>query len=134
MSRNPSHIAVIGAGAWGTALAQVLADAGCSITLYARAPELAEAINSHGQNETYLSGIFLNNNIRATASLKEAVAGADIVLLATPTQFIRHALTALKPHLPADVPLVACAKGIEIATGKLLSEVAAEIIPDAPYG
>jgi glycerol-3-phosphate dehydrogenase (NAD(P)+) len=134
MSQDPAHIAIIGAGAWGTALAQVLADAGRRITLYARAPELAQAINSHGQNENYLSGIFLNNNIRATSEIKESVKDADIVLLATPTQFIRNALMDLKPFLPANVPLVSCAKGIEITTGKLLSEVAAEIIPGAPYG
>lgn len=129
-----ANIAVIGAGAWGTALAQVLADAGHRISLYARSGELAEAINAYGQNESYLSGIYLNNNIHATSIIKKAVATADIVLLATPTQFIRTALIGMKPHLPAGVPLISCAKGIEIATGKLLSEVAAEIVPEAPYG
>jgi glycerol-3-phosphate dehydrogenase (NAD(P)+) len=133
MTQQQKRIAIIGAGAWGTALSQVLADAGRSISLYARAPELTEAINGYGQNETYLSGIFLNNNIRATSDIAAAVKEADIVLLATPTQFTRSVLTQLKPHLPPHVPLVSCAKGIEIATGKLLSEVAAEIIPAAPY-
>jgi len=134
VTQKQPHISIIGAGAWGTALAQVLADAGRSISLYARASELAKAINGYGQNETYLSGIFLNNNIHATANIAEAVTGADIVLLATPTQFIRSALMELKSHLPSGVPVVSCAKGIEISTGKLLSEVAAEIIPEAPYG
>lgn len=134
MTSKSTHIAIIGAGAWGTALAQVLSDAGHTITLYARSSELATAINSYGQNETYLSGIFLNNTVRATAFVKEAVTKAEIVLLATPTQFIRHVLTELKPHLPAGVPVVSCAKGIEIATGKLLSEVAADVVPNAPYG
>jgi glycerol-3-phosphate dehydrogenase (NAD(P)+) len=134
MTQQATQIAIIGAGAWGTALAQVLADAGHNITLYARSSELATAINSYGQNESYLSGIFLNNNIHATAFVKEAAAKAEIVLLATPTQFVRHALTELKPHLPAGVPVVSCAKGIEIATGKLLSEVAADVLPGTPYG
>jgi len=134
MTQQATNIAIIGAGAWGTALAQVLADAGQNIMLYARSSELATAINSYGQNESYLSGIFLNNNIHATAFIKEAVAKAEIVLLATPTQFVRHALTELKPHLPPGVPIVSCAKGIEIATGKLLSEVAADVIPGTPYG
>ena len=134
MTQPQINIAIIGAGAWGTALAQVLADAGHNISLYARSAELTEAINAYGQNENYLSGIFLNNNIRATPHIKQAVAGANIILLATPAQFIRGVLIELKPHLPPGVPLVSCAKGIEIATGKLLSEVAAEIVPGAPYG
>ena len=134
MTQAPANIAIIGAGAWGTALAQVLADAGHSISLYARSAELAEAINAYGQNETYLSGIYLNNNISATSIIKKAVATADIVLLVTPAQFLRSTLTEMKPHLRAGVPLISCSKGIEIATGKLLSDVAAEIIPDAPYG
>ena len=134
MTQPQTNIAIIGAGAWGTALAQALADAGHNISLYARSTELAEAINAHGQNENYLSGIFLNNNIHATSIIQKAVAGASIILLATPAQFVRGALTEIKPHLPPGALLVSCAKGIEIATGKLLSEVAAEIIPDAPYG
>ena len=80
MTQQATNIAIIGAGAWGTALAQVLADAGQNIMLYARSSELATAINSYGQNESYLSGIFLNNNIHATAFIKEAVAKAEIVL------------------------------------------------------
>ncbi len=133
MTQKQHHIAVIGAGAWGTALALALSEAGGPISLYARAPALADAINRDGQNEAYLSGIWLNNNIRATADIAAAVKEADIVLLVTPTQFIRSVLIELKPHLPPQTPLVNCAKGIEIKTGQLLSEVAAEVIPGAPY-
>jgi len=133
MRQTLNNIAIIGAGAWGTALAQVLAEAGRSVTLYARDTGLAAAINKSRQNEVYLPGIALNRHIRATAHLAEAVADADIILLATPTQFIRDILTRLKPHLARNIPLVNCAKGIEIASGKILSEVAAEIAPECPY-
>ena len=132
MTQQP-HISVIGAGAWGTALAQVLAEAGRSVTLYAREPGLADNINTKKHNDLYLSGTPLNANIHATDNLTDSVKGADIVLLVTPTQFVRNVLAELGPHLPAQVPVVSCAKGIEIATGKLLSEVAAEIIPNSPY-
>lgn len=133
MTQKQSHISVIGAGAWGTALAQVFAEAGHSITLYAREPGLANNINVNKHNDLYLTGIPLSSNIHATDSLTGAVKGADIILLVTPTQFVRSVLAELKPHLPPQAPIVSCAKGIEIATGKLLSEVAAEILPGTPY-
>ncbi len=134
MNQKPNNnIAVIGAGAWGTALAQVLAEAGRNVTLYARASELAAAINQSHENTVYLPGVALNPRIHATSYLAEAAKNADILLLVTPSQFIRNLLSKLKPHLPPRVPLVNCAKGIEVTTGKFLSEVAAEIVPDAPY-
>jgi glycerol-3-phosphate dehydrogenase (NAD(P)+) len=133
MNRILNNIAVIGAGAWGTALAQVFAEAGRHVFLYARDPGLAAAINEKHQNDMYLPGILLNPHIRATAHLAEAVSHAEIALLVTPTQFVRDTLAKLKPHLPKNILLVNCAKGIEIASGKLLSGVAAEIVPEYHY-
>ncbi|MCE9507284.1 MAG: NAD(P)-dependent glycerol-3-phosphate dehydrogenase [Alphaproteobacteria bacterium] len=133
MSQALNNIAVIGAGAWGTALAQVFAEAERHVVLYARDPGLADTINKTGRNDVYLPSVPLNRHIRATAGLAEAVAGAGIVLLVTPTQFVRDLLMKLKPHLAPEMLLVNCAKGIEIASGKLLSEVAAELVPGYAY-
>lgn len=134
MTNSLNNIAVIGAGAWGTALAQVLAEAGRQVTLYARDPGLAEAIGNSRLNHVYLPGISLNGNLRATAQPGTAVREAGLVLLATPTQFVRETVFALKDHLSKEVPLINCAKGIEIVSGRLLSEVVAETAPDHPYG
>lgn len=133
MTEKYNNISVIGAGAWGTALAHVLASAGRKVTLYAREPRLASHINANHVNDTYLTGLTLNASIRATSDLAEAVSGANIILTATPSQFFRDLLTKLKPLLKPGAPLVNAAKGIEVATGGLLSEVAAEIVPDQPY-
>jgi len=133
MTKNFDNIAVLGAGSWGTALAQVFGAAGRAVSLYARDPGLADSINKDRRNDAYLPHISLNPHIRATGDLNEAVAGADIILLVTPTQFVRDILSRLKPRLPKNIPLVNCAKGIEISSGKILSEVAAEIMPEQPY-
>lgn len=124
-------ISIIGCGSWGTALAQVLSSDGTPVTLYARDAGLAEDINKTRENSRYLPGIRLNAGITATGDL--AAAAADIILLATPAQFLRETLAALLPHLDPGVPLVNCAKGIEIATGRLLSETVAETAPENPY-
>ena len=128
-----NNIAIIGTGAWGTALAQVLSLAGRNVTLYSRSAHLAKAINESHQNTPYLPGIALHVKIKATPDMKEAVAGADIVVSATPAQFMRETLGKIKPLLKDGVPVVNAAKGIEVATGKIPSEVAAEALPDHPY-
>jgi glycerol-3-phosphate dehydrogenase (NAD(P)+) len=133
MNGQLNNIAVIGGGAWGTALAQVFAEAGRNVSLYARDAGLAAAINKDHENTVYLPGIPLNKNIHATSYLAETAKSADIILLVTPAQFVRNILVKLKPHLAAHVPLINCAKGIEVATGELLSAIAAETVPDAPY-
>lgn len=134
MTDKTKKIAVIGAGAWGTALADVFSRAGHDVFLYARDEGLAGIINETHDNKTYLPGTPLHEEIRATADLKLAVEGADFVLMVTPAQFARHVMQNLKPFLSATAPLVNCAKGIEITTGKILSQVAAEVLPGHPYG
>jgi glycerol-3-phosphate dehydrogenase (NAD(P)+) len=127
------HIAVIGAGAWGTALAQVFAKEGRAVTLYARDKGLAENISASRKNDVYLPDISLNPDIRVTNDLTAAIEKADIALMATPVQFVRDVLIKLEPHLSKKTPLINCSKGIEISSSMLLSEVTAEILPENPY-
>ncbi len=122
-------IAVIGAGAWGTALAGVAARAGRSVILCARNPGAAAAIASARSNPK-LPGVTLHASIQVTDDLANAAA-ADAILIATPAQNLRAATVALAPHLKDGTPLVACAKGIERGTHKFMTEVIAEAAPKA---
>jgi glycerol-3-phosphate dehydrogenase (NAD(P)+) len=122
-------IAVIGAGAWGTALAGVAARAGRDVTLYARDSASAATIAATRVNPK-LSGVLLDANIKVTGDLA-VVAAADIILIATPAQNLRAAVTALAPHLAKAAPVIACAKGIERGTHKFMTEVITETAPNA---
>jgi glycerol-3-phosphate dehydrogenase (NAD(P)+) len=126
------NIAIIGAGAWGTALAMVARRAGRNVVLQAHEPEVADAINGSHENSLFLPGMALEPEIRATNDPAEAVAGADAVLLAVPTQFLRAVLTGLLGYLPSAAPVVICAKGIEQGTLALMSEICEEVVPQAP--
>ncbi|MEQ9196027.1 MAG: NAD(P)H-dependent glycerol-3-phosphate dehydrogenase [Parvibaculum sp.] len=130
MSIEYNRIAVIGAGAWGTALAQVAAKAGRSVTLWARESEVVASVNGSHENTTFLPGIALDESLRATADLKEAAA-ADAILMVTPAQHMRRVLEELAPDIAAGKPVVLCAKGIEQSTNRLLTEVLAEAMPQA---
>ncbi len=123
-------IGVIGAGAWGTALTQSLANAGRDVILWAREPDVVTAINEQHENTVYLPGIPLNPDIQATDSLSRT-ADCDAILLVTPTQYIRHTLESLKGDIAEGKPLVMCSKGIELNTGHLISQVAEEEVPNA---
>ncbi|GGE08282.1 glycerol-3-phosphate dehydrogenase [NAD(P)+] [Aureimonas endophytica] len=121
-----SRIAVIGGGAWGTALAALEARAGRETVLYARDPATVADITETRRNRRYLPGLDLPPALRATSDLGAALAGAAIVLLVTPAQTLREILPALAAACPAEAPLVLCAKGIERGTGRFASEIAAE--------
>ncbi|HVJ00516.1 MAG TPA: NAD(P)H-dependent glycerol-3-phosphate dehydrogenase [Sphingomonas sp.] len=121
-------IGVLGAGAWGTALAQVAAQGAREVLLWAREPEVVEAVNAAHENTTFLAGVPLSPAIRATGSLDD-LAGVDALLVVTPAQHVRATLAATPV---GDTPLVLCAKGIEAKTRLLISEVAREVAPDAP--
>jgi glycerol-3-phosphate dehydrogenase (NAD(P)+) len=127
----PSHnsVAVIGAGAWGTALASVAARAGREVILYARNAEAAAHMTAT-RNNPKLPGVNFDSRITVTSDVASA-ARADIILLATPAQNLREAATALAPHLAAATPVIACAKGIERGSHKFMTEVIAEAAPDA---
>jgi len=124
-----NKVAVIGAGAWGTALAGVAARAGRDVVLYARQPERAAEIAATRTNPK-LSGARLDANVEVTGDIARAAA-ADIILIATPAQNLREAVASLAPHLASATPVVACAKGIERGTHKFMTEVIAEMARDA---
>ena len=126
------NIAIIGAGAWGTALAMVARRAGRNVVLQAHEPEVAAAINGSHENSLFLPGMALDPEIRATNDPAEAVVDADAVLLAVPTQFLRAVLTGLLGYLPSAAPVVICAKGIEQGTLALMSEICEKVVPQAP--
>lgn len=116
----------MGAGAWGTALAKVLVEAGgpeTEVTLWARRPELAERINATRSNPDYLPGTSLPPGIRATADAAEALRGASTVLLGVPAQTLRSNLERWAPLLPEGATLVSLAKGIELGTLMRMSQV-----------
>ena len=124
-----NSVAVIGAGAWGTALAGVAARAGRSVTLYARSAASVARMKATHEN-LRLPGIRLEAGIDITADIARA-SRADIVLVATPAQSLRDAAAALAPHLKPATPVVATAKGIERGSHKFMTEVIAEAAPDA---
>jgi len=125
------HAGVIGAGAWGTALAQVCARAGLQVTLQAREAEVVESIAAKRENSLFLPGVALESEIAAVADMA-GLADCDLILAVAPAQHLRSALKALGPHLRAGVPVVLCSKGVEQGTLKLMTEVAAETLPGAP--
>jgi glycerol-3-phosphate dehydrogenase (NAD(P)+) len=125
-----TEIAVIGGGAWGTALALVAAEAGRKTLLWARESEVVESINRTHENTPFLDGIALPRTVRATADISEA-ARAAALLLVVPAQHLRATLNTLAPLIADGTPIVLCAKGIERGTGKLLTEILTEIAPRA---
>ena len=121
-----TRVAVLGSGSWGTAFSMVLADAGAEVMLWGRRPELVEAINRTHENADYLPGIELPPAVRATNDPVEALDGAEVVVLAVPSQKLRENLTVWAPLLPEGCVLVSLMKGIEVGTSRRMSEVIAE--------
>jgi glycerol-3-phosphate dehydrogenase (NAD(P)+) len=128
-----ARVGVIGAGAWGTALALAALRAGRDTILWAREPDAVEAMRRDGENARYLPGIPLDPALEITADLARAAA-ADAIMVVTPAQHLRTACTRLAPLLRPGTPVVLCAKGIELASGCLMSEAAAASLPAAPIG
>lgn len=123
-------VGVLGAGAWGTALAQVCARANLSVTLWARETEVVDSIWANRKNELFLPGVPLDQNITASADISD-LGGCDFILAVPPAQHLRSALKALSPHVAAGTPVVLCSKGIERGTLKLMTEVLSETMADA---
>ncbi|MGO8956318.1 MAG: NAD(P)H-dependent glycerol-3-phosphate dehydrogenase [Streptosporangiaceae bacterium] len=124
--------AVLGAGAWGTTFAQVLCDAGTPTLLWCRRPELAEVINASHSSPDYLPGVWLPAMLRATADPAEALAAAELIVLAVPAQTLRTKLTEWQHLIPPDARLVSLMKGIELGTGDRMSQVIAEVTGAGP--
>ncbi|WP_315926175.1 NAD(P)H-dependent glycerol-3-phosphate dehydrogenase [Mesorhizobium sp. SP-1A] len=129
--KDASRMAVLGGGAWGTALALAMLRAGHEVRLWARDAEMVAAVR-RGENPRYLPGIAFDVGIDATTEMEKALAGADCVLAVTPAQSLRAVLGTAKAHMPQGAPLVLCAKGIERDTGALMSGIVEDMLPDNP--
>ncbi|MCC6647369.1 MAG: NAD(P)-dependent glycerol-3-phosphate dehydrogenase [Polyangiaceae bacterium] len=123
-----SKIAVLGAGAWGTALAKLLAEKGGSVVVWAHEPDVAESIRLGHENTRYFPGFQLPTNLTSTSSAEEALQGADMVLLVVPSHVTREVLGQVGRWLPAGAPVVSATKGIENDTLCLMHEVFAEVM------
>lgn len=129
-----SRMAVVGAGAWGTALACVAATAGRQVRLFGRDEAVVAAINAGQGNPAYLPDVSLPPALMATSQISEAVTGADAVLLVVPSGAVRSAAASLKSFLLPGTPVAVCTKGIEPESGLLMSQVAAQELGDVPVG
>ena len=126
-----SKIGIIGAGAWGTALAMVSQRAGNEVVIQAHEKDVAASINGINQNLTYLKDFKLDKKIIATTDLSKAT-DADVVLIVTPAQFVRPVCEIASKNWPSGVPAVICSKGIEQDSCALMSEVIGEVLPGKP--
>jgi glycerol-3-phosphate dehydrogenase (NAD(P)+) len=124
-----TRCAVIGAGSWGTTLANLLAKKGLTVTLWAFEPELVATINRTRENDLFLPGVSLASTLSCTNSLPEAVAGAGMVLVVVPTQVLRGVVRELVRHMAADTLVVSASKGIELDSLMLVSQIYEELLP-----
>ncbi|MBO1038108.1 NAD(P)H-dependent glycerol-3-phosphate dehydrogenase [Brucella pituitosa] len=131
---DKAKIAVLGGGAWGTALAAMAAIGGHDAWLYARDAETVAHVNNQHRNPAYLGEIELPEGIRASTDAKAVFQDADIVLVVVPAQVMRKGLQELSSLIPQSAPVILCAKGIERETGRLMSEVVAEVLPNHTIG
>jgi len=123
-------VGVIGAGAWGTALAEVCARAGLKAVLWAREPEVRQSLAERRENTLFLPGVTLSESISATGDFA-ALASCDFVLAVPPAQYVRATLEPFAYYCPEGLPVILCAKGIEQGSLKLMTEVLAECLPKA---
>ncbi|HJP93017.1 MAG TPA: NAD(P)H-dependent glycerol-3-phosphate dehydrogenase [Pyrinomonadaceae bacterium] len=124
------EIAIVGAGSWGTALAVVAARAGHDVRLWSRSADVVSSIKERRTNSRYLTSTAIPQNVTATNDLSEALREASLVLLAVPSHGARELLTSMSPLLEEDAIIVSVSKGIEIETGKRISEIATEVVSD----
>lgn len=127
-----ARIGIVGGGAFGTAMACVLCRSGHEVALWAREHEVVAAINRDSRNPQFLDGVDLPRGIAATADMGAAVHGAELVLLAPPAQHMRAVAVSLKSHLPRNIAVVSCSKGIERETLALMPEVLVDVLPRSP--
>ena len=122
------RIAIIGAGSWGTALAVVAARAGHEVRLWSRSDEVATSINKHRFNPSYLTSTAIPNGVFATCDFHATLSGASLVLLATPSHVARGVLINMASRLEQDSIIVSVSKGIEIESGKRISQIVREVL------
>lgn len=125
-AEKPLRAAVLGTGSWGTTFAAVLADAGTAVTMWGRRPEVCRSITEDHRNEEYLPGVELPTSIIATTDISEALADADVVILALPAQTIAQKLNEIAHLWPQGAVAVSLMKGVELGTHRRMSEVVAQ--------
>ncbi len=130
MTTHFKTFGVIGAGAWGTAISQMLAREGQSVLIWALEPDVADAINTARENPVFLKGVALKLQIRATNRLED-LGNADAIFAVAPAQHTRETLRVLKASLRPGTPVVLCSKGIELSTARFMTDVLAEELPQA---
>lgn len=123
-------VSIIGAGSWGTALSVVLQSNGHDVLIWAREPEIVNAINDNHRNPTYLPDLQLPEAIRATHDFKEASTGRDMIVFATPSHTMREVATRIKPYLGGNEIIVTVSKGIEKETFMTMTQVLTEVLQD----
>jgi glycerol-3-phosphate dehydrogenase (NAD(P)+) len=127
------RVGVVGAGSWGTTVAALVAERTPTV-LWARRKEVADEVATAHANHLYLPGFGLPVALAATASMEEAVAGADVVVMAVPSHGFRAVLEDVRPHLRAWVPLISLSKGLEQGTRRRMTEIVNDVLPDHPAG
>ena len=120
-------LAVVGAGAWGTTLGS-LASLCVDARLWAREPEVVDSVRKSRENRLFLPGFRLPDDLAVTGDLREALLDVDVAVIAVPAQHLRTAMTAARPFVPPNAVVVSVAKGIERGTGRLMSQVLAEVL------
>lgn len=128
--RQPTTIAVLGAGSWGTAVGHLLANKGFDVLLWARETEIVESINTHHENPLFQPGFKLATKLKATHDLKTALQSSNVVIIAIPTQYIRQTLKPLVSLITADKSLVSISKGIENQTLMTVSQLLRDLKSD----
>jgi glycerol-3-phosphate dehydrogenase (NAD(P)+) len=128
---NPLRAAVVGGGSFGTCLAIVLAERGHDVLIWTRNEAVADGINRHHRNPRYLTEFRLPEGIRATASLEQALSGREVVLSVLPSHAVREVWAKAGSFADPDAMIVSASKGIEVGTGKLVSQVLEEVLPPA---
>ena len=125
----PGKVTVIGAGAWGTALANLLAGTGAEVRMWAREAEVVESIRATGENALYLAGAPLDRALEVTRSLRKALAGAEVVVWVCPVQYSAALLAEAAPFIDPEAIIVSASKGIEVARLRRMDEIFAEALP-----
>lgn len=121
------RVTVVGAGSWGTTMASMLAG-NAETVLWAREPEVAEAVTVQRENPLFLAGHRLHEDLRASADLGEALAGAELVVMAVPSQFFRSVLEQAAPTIDRGTPVLSLVKGLEEGTNRRMTEIVAEVL------
>ena len=121
-------IAVLGSGAWGTTLGQVMVDSGQQVLIWGRNKKVVREINRRHTNRRFLKGIDLPRELKATTDIKAVLEFADVILLAIPSQTLRENLEEWKGFFPKDLPVISTLKGIEVNTQLRMTEVAQEVL------